>query len=133
MSDVGSGVVGVVVAVEGGVPESTEGKASCCEVDEGAVAAGLVSMPPVPERFGALELNCVGADGLVVGLCAGTATSALSTSSKPVAFGLGGVMPPILGVRMSSVGVCKAFCTMSRLLPVPSSNVARTAEGDAGP
>ncbi len=48
MSDVGSGVVGVIVAVAGGVVVSTGGKASCWVVDEGEVAAGLVSMPPVP-------------------------------------------------------------------------------------
>ena len=53
----GSGVVGVVVAVADGVDASIGGKTSCCDVDEGDVAAGFVSTPPVPPRFGEREFD----------------------------------------------------------------------------
>ena len=57
----------------------------------------------------------------------------LMPSSKPGEFGLGGVAPPLRGVRTSSAGTLLADSRRSMLLPVPSSSVARMVEGSAGP
>ena len=58
---------------------------------------------------------------------------ASSSSSKRPALGLGGVGPPLRGVRMSSEGASVVEMRRSILLPVPSSKVARMVEGSAGP
>jgi len=49
------------------------------------------------------------------------------------AVGLGGVTPPVRGVRMSSEGALVVDSRRSMLLPVPPRRVARMVEGSAGP
>jgi hypothetical protein len=61
------------------------------------------------------------------------ASSGSDLSLKAADFGLGGVGPPWRGVRISSEVAALSGWTRIMLLPVPSSNAARTLVGLSGP
>lgn len=65
------------------------------------------------------------------GFGGGIASSELS--SKLTARGLGGVGPPLRGVRTSSDGLSPLVLTKRRLLPVPSRRLRRTSPVASGP